>query len=297
MTEVEDFLEHFGVKGMKWGVRREQKRLAKADAKWQKNIYTTSGAIRVHNAAANRANNGGLSSLNNRPEFKGKRKLDDNGQPVGDLGKKYLREYEKLNEKWTREAVEEVHGTSPSGNFKATLDTSGGQWKIVVSNIEVKHAVEQLPDIVMEVDHDSLGQITSQRMVEDDSLEQSIDLGGEFLEHYGVKGMKWGVRKKRTKKEEKIRSSRKKTLDKRRQLSDQDIEKFVKRLENEKKLKTLIEEDLTPGRALAKKIATQGGQTAATAVVTGAGMYAVRSLLQRKFDPKEAADYLKPKKK
>ena len=76
-----------------------------------------------------------------------------------------------------------------------------------------------------------------------------------FLEHYGVKGMKWGVRrgviksgKERTSREDKVRAKRKDAKRRRQVLSDKDLNGLVKRLEQEKKLKSLLEEDLAPGR-------------------------------------------------
>lgn len=129
----------------------------------------------------------------------------------------------------------------------------------------------------------------------------------EFLEHYGIKGMKWGVRRKRgpnglvvrkpiTKKEAKVRAQRQKLSDKRRQLSDDEVKQAVERLQNEKKLKDLVDADLRPGRTVVKKVMSEGGQNALRVAVAGAGMYAVRAALEKKFDPKEAAKYLKPKK-
>ncbi len=50
MSDVEEFLEHYGVKGQKWGVRRANKKSAKADKKWQANVYSSRGAVDVHNS-------------------------------------------------------------------------------------------------------------------------------------------------------------------------------------------------------------------------------------------------------
>lgn len=116
----------------------------------------------------------------------------------------------------------------------------------------------------------------------------------DFLEHHGVKGMHWGVRSKKppTRKELSSRSQRQKLSDRRRQLSDSDLKTFVERLSNEKKLKTLVEEDLSPGKAVAKKIMSQSGQKIASTVVAGAGFYAIKLAFDRKFNPKEAADFI-----
>lgn len=126
----------------------------------------------------------------------------------------------------------------------------------------------------------------------------------EFLEHFGVKGMKWGVRNdkssfrtKRSAKETKVRNKRKKVVSNRRTLSDGDIKKYIARLSEERKLKTLINEDLKPGRTIAKRIASESGQKVARTVISGAALYAVKAAMDKKFDRHDATNYITPRPK
>lgn len=112
----------------------------------------------------------------------------------------------------------------------------------------------------------------------------------EFIEHHGIKGMRWGVH--RSAKETKARAERQKIANNRRHLSDEELKKHIDRISNEKKLKTLTEEDLTPGRAVAKKIVSESGQKVAKTVLTGAALYGIKLAVTRKFDPVEAASML-----
>lgn len=126
----------------------------------------------------------------------------------------------------------------------------------------------------------------------------------EFLAHYGVKGMKWGVKKgvvsgrmARTNKENKVRSSRKDARRRRQTLSDKDLDKLVKRLQQEKQLKELLDADLSPGRSATRKLLLGATGVVAAGALAGAGKYAIRAGMTKSFDLKEAASYVIPKPK
>ena len=101
-------------------------------------------------------------------------------------------------------------------------------------------------------------------------MPESVD---DFLAHYGVRGMKWGVRKAAS------------------ALQEKSIEDRLDRRDKEKKLKRLIDEDLNPKRTAAKDFATNlmtqhkdvlvSGLTATASVAVGTAFMAYR--LNRSF--------------
>lgn len=131
------------------------------------------------------------------------------------------------------------------------------------------------------------------------------------LYHYGVKGMKWGVRryqnkdgtltaagrKRRSQDVAKLadkneRTARKQDLKNRRTMSDAQLKKKIERLELEAKYKRLSEQDLAAGRSCVRDILKTSGKKVATAAAAGALAYGVKVALTREFDLKEAAQYI-----
>ena len=128
------------------------------------------------------------------------------------------------------------------------------------------------------------------------------------LYHWGVKGMKWGVRryqnkngsltpagKKRRKEpsaDKKERIARKKDLKNRRTMSDADLKKKIERLKMEKEFKSLTNEDIKPGRTFVKDIMSSAGKKTLTIAAAGAMAYGVKVAMTKEFDLKEAAGYI-----
>lgn len=127
-----------------------------------------------------------------------------------------------------------------------------------------------------------------------------------YLQHYGILGMKWGVRRanlntgnksKIMTADEKKKASMKKDVKNRRTLSDADLKKKLERIKMEKQLKELTAEEISPGKKAVSEILSTSGKRIATTVVTGAVLYGVKAALSKEFSIKDFASYMTPKPK
>ena len=134
-----------------------------------------------------------------------------------------------------------------------------------------------------------------------------VKTADDVLAHYGILGMRWGVRRDRGK-DGRVGSKKAKTPDQlakaqrksdsknRRQLSDKELLEKIGRLEREKKLRELTRAEVTRGRHASNEILKDVGKRVAVTVASAAVIYGIRAALQGNFSPSELADALKPKK-
>jgi hypothetical protein len=212
---VEEILAHVGVKGMKWGVRksstsssfpsrserRQAKRINKMDARFERNITSKhqNKALkgRIHNEIIPVANSK-VHRINAKPEYvkefaKGKTgRLNDPNDP---LTKKYIKE---VNSAYLGVMNDYLKGFSnASGTKKLRASYQQGDYLnfklTLIDTTKTKHADDSLT-MTIEYIRDESGRITGFKIIDDEMTQSSIFVD-EFLEHVGVKGMKWGVRK------------------------------------------------------------------------------------------------------
>ena len=106
---------------------------------------------------------------------------------------------------------------------------------------------------------------------------------GLFLEHYGVKGMKWGVRRKG--KVSKSRKSGSQTIyDKPgSKLSSAEMKRRIARMEIEQRYNSLNKQKSSEGKEFAKEIAKGTGRTVAGTLLSGAALYGTKLAIEKKL--------------
>lgn len=128
----------------------------------------------------------------------------------------------------------------------------------------------------------------------------------EMLEHHGIKGQKWGVRryqnkdgsrtalgkKRESSPDIKEKEARKADVKNRRTMSDADLMKRVVRMKLEKEYKTLVAEDTAPGEKYVSEILSAAGKKTLTIAAAGALAYGFKAAMTKQFDIKEAAQYI-----
>ena len=125
-------------------------------------------------------------------------------------------------------------------------------------------------------------------------------MSDDSLSHYGVPGMRWGKRKGSSGISRKEQASRDRRIDfaqRRRTISDRDLDGLVKRLEQEKKLRNLVDEDLSPGRTFVSKTIKSAGNKIAPAIAAGTAMYVVRGVITKNWSLSELASNIPKIKK
>lgn len=244
MFSVEEHLVHHGVLGMKWGVEREkaaagnrgaQKKLAKADIDWEKELNSPKGYIKIHNAMADKMNNGGIAAFNKAHAKPGV----DYSKP-GPAQTAYYNAYEKVSDAAFKQSAVEIYGESPSGKMKVSVKTDANGPYLSIDTVDAGHA-DASPELCIRLNTDKNGQITGLGAIEQHSLA-----------HFGILGMRWGYRNPDSQREEGESSGRTKssTEDKKlvhpdhasahdlaknptKQLSNADLQKVNQRLQLE----------------------------------------------------------------
>lgn len=215
-----EFLEHYGVKGMKWGFRKSRSDHQRAHFGGAKR--TASGLPRKTSSANKEWRKKAVTSENvakmikeSEPAYRRDLKRI-NAKFGGKVTKKTERAYHSevyaatLNN--MDDAARKVFGTSPDGKYRmtASINPRGNVISVrpvrVEANMKVEAVLKQMAvgadpgnfSIDIELVKGEDGLFTGEMKflnIEGGTIEQSaVDAGSEFLAHFGVKGMKWGHR-------------------------------------------------------------------------------------------------------
>ena len=359
-----DFLEHHGVKGMKWGVRRNRRGKIKAratmtkkaikDSEWLENPSSRGESFntsynKTYRAAAWKIRKG-IRKINRQPEYKGQ-----NFKERSPLRTKYYRDISSMIETQLNSSATR-HGRSPNKKFQMAFsmdvdkqaaptvtvrlnDTRKGRKSArkeaqTARKRRVSHEDDSsmislvLPlslddsGYITDINIDSIGEVleldsSEEIPLDHDSFDQEFS---DYLEHYGIRGMKWGIRRKdpsgtsstgrelnakevaaaeraaaKSGRKEKIRE-RKKAVKERRNLSDAELEKRVKRAQLEKQLREATAQDLAPRRTAVKKVLGGAAKTVAATALPALAVYGGRKFIIKYMKNEALANEVFPPK-
>lgn len=197
MTTRDEALAHFGVKGMKWGIRREkaaagdkraQRQIRRADNKFARKAANDWTAVQIYNEAVPHIN-ARINAINNKPQYK-----DADFTRDTPLRRKYYKEgQDALIGELEKSANKRV---SKTGNKKmGVIENHDGTWDVIVRDVQHADGDNVLTTVKLLLDN--MGHITGFEFMpkNPELLQSEEELVDDFLAHFGVKGMRWGVRR------------------------------------------------------------------------------------------------------
>lgn len=204
-------VEHFGVKGMKWGIRKSDGSRgvirrgatkanvslsagAKVITEGEKKLLFLPQKNRQKAATATQTRLlGEAAKINRSPQFRGK---DLKKSPQ--LKASYFKKLEEAAKTIYAEELG-ISRVEAWGEFLG-MDTKSAtnQMRITAVSSQLRHANEDPQEVLLEMNFevDEMGQVTKIN-VPDEFLHGSLE-DENYLAHFGVKGMKWGIRKSDT---------------------------------------------------------------------------------------------------
>lgn len=261
------FVEHHGVKGMKWGVRQDKghvgeraktRKIARLDRKFNSRASSPSVAIKIWNGATKSANDK-LNAINDKPKYKNADFTRDTP-----LRRAYYSEGKKALID-SLEASANSFGTNASGTKKyGVIENSDESWDVIVR--DVKHDDSPAVEFSVILIRNETGHITGFKLADD---------GSKTVEHFGVRGMHWGTRKSATKTRERTKSSgdhataKKLEKHKRDTLTNKEISTIVKRKELESRYSQVNPSKFKKGEKVVKSIVGVVGTVSSLIALSG----------------------------
>ena len=111
--------------------------------------------------------------------------------------------------------------------------------------------------------------------------QEKINSGQDYLAHFGIKGMKWGIR--RSQKELDRLAGRKSSSSKEdvKNMSDDELRKKLNRLQMEQQYSKLTSRQMSAGEKAVKEILTNSAKNVATTYTTKYMTKAVEQIIKR----------------